>query len=417
MKIGIDFGTTNSAVAAVRQDGRPQILELFPGERMQRTVIHASPEGQITFGNAAFRAYLESDLAGRFLRSLKAFLPQDVPRTALAGKRYSFPELITAYLQFLVRGAERVLGEPVTEVVVGRPVYFHADPEKNELALARLQQAIAAAGLERCTLQLEPVAAAYLYELSLARERMVLVGDFGGGTSDFAVFRAGPGRVGTSDRLQDVLGTSGVAAAGDVLDGRFMDTFLMGAFGRGASIRSDATGELEPWEHPVQRQIQRLYSLHLLRTRELGDGLNWMEPRMSDPAVIRRIRRLVFDDLGYPMAWAIERSKRELSSAPETMFRFDEFYSEALDLRQPVDLPTYARGCAELLAQYDRAIDLALQRAGLRTEDIDDVFLTGGTSQLPFIRELFARRFGPDKLHGADSFTSVCEGLAVAAGR
>jgi hypothetical chaperone protein len=417
MKIGIDFGTTNSAVAALHQDGRPRILELFPGERMQRTVIHASTEGRITFGNAAFRAYLESDLTGRFLRSIKAFLPQDVPRTQLARRWYSFPELVTAYLQFLVRAAEGVLGEAVTEVVVGRPVTFHADPEKNELALTRLQTAIAEAGLQRCTLQLEPVAAAYLYELSLSRERLVLVGDFGGGTSDFAVFRAGPGRVGASDRLADVLGTSGVAAAGDVLDGRFMDIFLMGAFGRGASIRSDATGELEPWEHPIQRQIQRLYSLHLLRTRELGEGLTWLEPRLSDPHVIRRIRRLVFDDLGYPMAWAIERSKRELSDEPETLFRFDEFYSDALDIRQPVDRASFARGCAEQLEQYDRAIDLALQRAGVGPEHIDDVFLTGGTSQLPFIRELFARRFGPDKLHGADSFTSVCEGLAVAAGR
>ena len=157
MKIGIDFGTTNSAVAALGPDGRPAILELSPGERTQRTVIHASNEGAITFGNAAFRAYLEADLSGRFLRSLKAFLPQDVPSTRLAGRSYTFPDLVTAYLRFLVSSAERVLGQEVTEVVVGRPVNFHAEPDKNAAALARLEAAIEQAGLRAYSLQLEPV--------------------------------------------------------------------------------------------------------------------------------------------------------------------------------------------------------------------------------------------------------------------
>src|SRR5687768_7215496 len=99
MKIGIDFGTTNSAVAVLGERG-PEILELAPGERTQRTVIHASTEGRITFGNAAFRAYVEQDLSGRFLRSLKAFLSQDVPKTTLAGRRYAFSDLVSAYLRF-----------------------------------------------------------------------------------------------------------------------------------------------------------------------------------------------------------------------------------------------------------------------------------------------------------------------------
>lgn len=417
MRLGIDFGTTNSAVAVLREDGQPQILELAPGERVQRTVIHGSLDNRVTLGNAAFRAYVEQDLTGRFLRSLKAFLPQDVPRTAVAGKVYAFTDLVTAYLRFLVDAAERVVGERVTHAVIGRPVTFHADPDKNALAGARLESAIVAAGLESWSLQLEPVAAAYRYELGLSGERIVLVGDFGGGTSDFAVFRAGPGRVGGADRLHDVLGTSGVAAAGDALDARFVDAFLAESFGRGARFRRAANRPIEVWEHPVHRQIQRLYSLHLLRTKELGEGLDRMEPLMEQPAIVRRLRRLVFDDLGYPMAWAIERTKRELSAVPATTFRFDEFYSPALDLEQTVTLDAFAAGCADHLASYTAAIDLALSRAEIGPDDVDDVFLTGGTSQLPFVRTLFADKFGADKLRDGDSFTSVCEGLAVAAGR
>ena len=413
MRIGIDFGTTNSAVAVLGPEG-PRLLELAPGERTQRTVIHASTEGEVSFGNAAFRHYVEQDLSGRFLRSIKAFLSQDVPKTTLGRRRYAFTELITAYLRFLIAGAERVSGERVTHVVVGRPVAFHDDPERDALALRRLQAAIADAGVSSVALQLEPVAAAYRYELGLDRERTVLVGDFGGGTSDFAVLRCGPGRR-SSDRRSDVLGTSGVAQAGDVLDGRFMDTFLMDAFGRGSTWTRPYSEVPEPWDHPVQRQIQRLYYLHLLRSRELQEGLDRLEPRMSDPAIVRRLRRLIFDDLGYPLAWAIEGTKRAFSESERPTFAFDEFHSPSLDLAREVDLEGYARGCSVVLDAYRRAIELALERAGLRTEDIDDVFLTGGTSQLPFVRDLFVERFGAERLRGADAFTSVCEGLAVAA--
>jgi hypothetical chaperone protein len=411
MKLGIDFGTTNSAVAVVGDDGRARPLELFDGERTQRTVIHGSPDGVVRFGNEAFRSYLEHDLEGRFLRSIKAFLPHDVPRTALCGRMVSFPELVSSYLVFLRERVEDVLDEEVTEVVVGRPVRFHADDAKHDAAVQRLTEAVDAAGIRDWRLQLEPVAAAHRYEQDLDRERIVLVGDFGGGTADFAVLRAGPDRRG--DRLDDILATSGVAEAGDAVDGRFLDTFLLDAFGRGARIKPRYADDYEPWDHPVLRHIQRLYYLHLLRTDDLAQRLDYVEAYIDDKVAIRRLRRLIFDDLGYPMAWSVEKSKRALSDTPSTTFRFDEFYHDTLNLSVPVDRPRMEAGCEALLCAYDRAIDEVLAAAGLDDQAIDDVFLTGGTAQLPFLRARFARRFGSERLRSADAFTSVCEGLAL----
>ncbi|MCA9572000.1 MAG: Hsp70 family protein, partial [Myxococcales bacterium] len=200
MRIGIDFGTTNSAVAVVDGQGRARILELFPGEPLQRTVIHCDPRGVLRFGNAGFRQYVDTDLDGRLLRSLKSFLSQDVPRTSIGGRRYAFTELVTLYLRFLVRETERVTGQEVTEVVLGRPVHFNEDRSRDAFALDQLQGAIADAELPRCRLRLEPVAAAYAWEQTLDAERRVLVGDFGGGTADFAVLRVGPQRRGRAVR-------------------------------------------------------------------------------------------------------------------------------------------------------------------------------------------------------------------------
>jgi len=412
VRIGIDFGTTNSAVAIIDEHGSPRMIELMPGERVQRTVIYANPEGDVFFGNLAFHEYVEGDLIGRFLRSLKAFLPADVPNTTLAGKRMAFTELITAYLRYLVERTESVTGKTVTSAVIGRPVRFSHDPEREALASERLAQAVRDAGLHDIRFQLEPVAAAHTYELGLGSEKLVLVGDFGGGTSDFAVLRVGPKRMG-GDRLQDVLSTSGVPAAGDALDGRFMDRFLMEEFGRGATVRTRDDTQTIPWDHPLQRQIQRLYYIHLLRDPALERRLRGVRSRISDPAIIDRMLKLVFDDLGYPMAWAIEKTKRALSASPTARFQFDEFYSERLNLDVEVDLAGFEQGSAELLGRYSDAVDEALAGASLGTEQIDEVFLTGGTSQLPFIRALFAERFGSEKLRSADAFTSVCEGLAL----
>jgi hypothetical chaperone protein len=415
VRVGIDFGTTNSAVAVVGPGGEPEMVELFAGEPVQRTVLYADPEGEVSFGNPAFRNYIENDLTGRFLRSLKMFLPEDVPNTTFAGRRMAFTDLIASYLRFLVDRTEAVTGYAVGSVVLGRPVRFSDDAEKNQLALDRLAQAGRDAGLPDVSFVLEPVAAAHRYERGLSGERIVLVGDFGGGTADFAILRVGPERIGR-DRTRDVLAQTGVAGAGDALDGRFLDVFLLDFFGRRATVRERYTDNWIPWEHPLHRQIQQLYSIHLLRDDDLERRLARVRDRVSDTAALDRLTRLVFDDLGYPMAWAIERTKRALSEHAEADFAFREFFNDRLDFETGVDRASFADGTRDLQRRWAGAVDDALREAGLEARAIDEVFLTGGTSQLPFVQHPFAERFGVDRLRSGDAFTSVCEGLALAGG-
>ena len=414
MKLGIDFGTTNSAVAVVDDQGRARILELVEGQRTQRTVIHSDLEGNITFGNAAFDRYLAADLRGRFLRSLKAFLPQDVPPTRIGRVTMSFVELVARFLTYLAEEAERVAGEPIDAVVVGRPVVFHADPDKDAYALAQLERAIAVSGLPRPVLQLEPVAAALRYEATLTRDRTVLVGNFGGGTADFAVLQVGPGQQGRG--LERVLGTSGVAKAGNVLDGRFLDAFVLDHLGRGLMWTPRGKAP-QAWNPGVHRHLAQLYDIHRLREPRLAAYLDDVEQRASDPVPVERLRRLVFDDLGYPMADAVERTKRAYQHEEVPTFRFDSYFSPRLDFDTPAPIGAFREASSAVLAAYEAAIDEVLLEAGLDEGGIDDVFLTGGTSQLPFIFGLFAARFGAERVQGGDAFTSVCEGLAVSRSR
>lgn len=414
MRIGIDFGTTNSAVALAGPDGSARILPLVPGEATQRTVIYAGADGRLQFGNAAFQAYLEADLQGRFLRSLKAFLGDDIPSTTLGHGRYAFVELIATYLRFLIGRAEAIVGERVEHVTFGRPVVFNRDPGKDARALATLETAIGTLGLPSYSLELEPIAAALQYEASLTEERIVLVGDFGGGTSDFALLRVGPERRVQASRRGDVLGTAGVPLAGDALDSTFVTRFLLPYFGKHAPF--DDRGQVGSWDPDVLRHVPKLYDIHRHREPRLAEHLDRMEDRVHDRRVVRRLRRLVFDDLGYPLAQAVEGTKRRFSASKVATFRFDEFYSDALTIELDADRDEMRDAASATLGRYVAAIESTLAQAGLPADRVDEVFLTGGTSQLPFVRGVFADLFGAGKLRSGDAFTSVCEGLALSAG-
>ncbi len=412
MRLGIDFGTTNSAVA-VQCGMSAELVPLSGDEHTQRTVIHCPLNGGPLFGNDAFRSYLEQDLTGRFIRSLKSFLSQDVPSTTIAGKRYEFVDLVAEYLMFLIERSVAVLGRRPDEIVMGRPVNFADIQSDSDKAERTLSEALDRAGITNYRFQLEPVAAAHKYESTATTEHLVLVGDFGGGTSDFAILRVGPKRRQLVDRTSDILAVDGVAKAGDHIDGHFMDCFLLEAFGKDALFRKRYTDELEAWKSPIHRQVKRLFELHRLRGEPLSRGLKYMQKRLVNPVFAERLHRLIFDDLGYPLAWQIEESKKALSTNAETTFHFREFYSDRLDFETKVGLAEFGESCATTIQEYDAAISRTLAMAGVQESDIDSVFLTGGTSQLPFIRASFATRFGDEKISAGDALTSVCIGLAL----
>jgi hypothetical chaperone protein len=412
LRLGIDFGTTNSAVA-VRRGNRAELVPLSADEFTQRTVIHCPIEGGPLFGNEAFKSYIDQDLTGRFLRSLKSFLSQDVPPTTIDGKRYEFVDLIARYITFLIERSVAVLGEKPDEIVMGRPVNFASNQVDSDKAERTLAEALRRAGVTNYRFQLEPVAAAHKYESTASNEHLVLVGDFGGGTSDFAILRVGPERRQLNDRTPDILAVDGVAKAGDHIDGHFMDCFLLEAFGKNAPFRKRYTNEIDLWKSPVHQQIKRLFKLHRMRAEPLDRGLKFMQTRLVNPVFAERLHRLIFDDLGYPLAWQIEESKKALSASPSTTFQFHEFYSDRLNFETTVGLTEFADSCAATVHEYDAAVSRTLAMAGVQESDIDSVFLTGGTSQLPFLRASFAVRFGEEKISSSDALTSVCIGLAL----
>jgi hypothetical protein len=203
--VGIDFGTTNSAVSVARADGTVDIVR-FPafGDVLPyfRSVVFFEPPepGRAVPGVRAGPDAMAHSIAGdegRLMQSLKSFLPSKlVTRTQVYSRAYALEEIIGAFLKRLRAAAEQVVGPLGDRAVVGRPVRFVKDAEDDDhpdaLAIERLRRAFALAGFTDVTLAMEPVAAALAYQAGLrsagdVRAHRVLVGDFGGGTSDFTV--------------------------------------------------------------------------------------------------------------------------------------------------------------------------------------------------------------------------------------
>ncbi len=241
--VGIDFGTTNSAVAVYF----PETDQVVVGE-YEPTVIFFEESNQPIYhiGQQAVRKYVESGMQGRFIRSIKSVLHRkSFKQTYINGKRYYAEDLVGLYLDFLAEKAARIIGERPTKVVLGRPARFSPDPEADELAQTRLLKAAEIAGFTDITFQMEPIAAAFSYEHQITQPELVFVGDFGGGTADFTLMQLGPDRD-DRDRLEDIVGTNGVRVGGDDFDAELAWGKVVQHLGLGLQYDSTGRGKLLP---------------------------------------------------------------------------------------------------------------------------------------------------------------------------
>jgi len=422
--IGIDFGTTNSSVA-LASGNAPVRLASFPfsGGHTEsfRSVLYLE---QHKAGNArrlhslsgpqAIEHYLAADEKGRLIQSLKSHLAsRSLTGTEIFGRRYLLEDLAARMIKDLRRTAEEQFGIHIRTAVIGRPVRFvGADTaDDDDFAVERLRTSFLHAGFEDVDFEFEPVAAAYTYESTLDRDELILIGDFGGGTSDFSLLRVGPGVRKRGRTPDDLLGNSGVGLAGDTFDARIVRKLVSPALGSNSEARS--LNKLLPavpaW---IYANLERWHYLSFLRTNNVREILKSARIRALEPEKIEALIALIEEDLGYQLHQAVQKVKFALSHKASAEFRFKE---GSLDLRIPVSRDEFESWIAEDLRSIEQCVDGLLASCGLEPEQVDRVFLTGGSSLVPAVRRIFASRFGSDRISAGNEFTSVAHGLALRA--
>lgn len=422
--IGIDFGTTNSSVALALSGGDVELVR-FPrrgGDTESfRSVLYMErvrQGGSFRIGSwtgpAAIEHYLDADKKGRLVQSLKSYLPSsNLTSTEILGRAFSFEDLISHILADLRTNAERQFGGEIRYAMVGRPVRFVGaeTAEDDAFATGRLQRAFEKAGFERIEFAMEPVAAAYAYEATLDHDELILIGDFGGGTSDFSLLRVGPGIRKRGRRDEDLLGNSGLGLAGDAFDARIVRKLVSPALGAGTLLHpaSKMLPAVPAW---IYANLERWHYLSFLRTRNVTEILKSSRARAMEPEKIEALMTLIEEDLGFQLHQAVQRLKYELSAAETAEFRFID---GTLELRMAVTRAQFEGWIAEELAAIEGCVDTLFTTAGVGFGEVDRVFLTGGTSFVPAVRGIFERRFGADCVRTGNEFTSVARGLALRA--
>ncbi len=421
--IGIDFGTTNSSIAyagnseGVQLATFPYLGGLTDSYRSLLYLQQVKEGGAKTLkswtGPEGIEHYLAADVKGRLIQSLKSFLTsRTLQGTEVFGRRYALEDLIARILRDLRQKAEHQFGVGINAAVVGRPVHF-AGAEKEEddsFAEGRLRSAFELAGYDSVEFEMEPVAAAHYYESLLDHDELILIGDFGGGTSDFSLIHVGPS-VRRRDRvLGDIVGNAGLGIAGDAFDAKIVRHLVSPALGAGSHLRSlDKILTVPNW---VYIKLERWHHLSLLRAKDVLDMLKGVHAQSLEPEKIAALIHFIKEDLGFHLHRAVQSVKCDLSNHAVATFRFSDGF---VDLESTVKRSDFEEWISEETEQIAGCVDSLLRSSGVAPRDVDMVFLTGGSSFVPAVRRIFATRFGEKRIRGGNEFTSVARGLALKA--
>jgi hypothetical chaperone protein len=409
---GLDFGTSNSAIGIVR-DNAAVLVPVEAGSTLMPSAVFFDDEtkGRVLFGNAAISAYV-GRTEGRLMRALKSILgsPLIDEETTVGGRKVPFTHVVELLVRHLKAQAEAFAGQEITAVVHGRPVHFVDDDDTADARAEAALEAIAhRAGFRDVTFVYEPIAAAHHYEQTLESEELALIADIGGGTSDFSVIRVGPHRRGRTDRRQDVLASAGVRVGGTDFDAALNLAAVMPLLGLGTRLVEKNL----PMPNALYHQLAAWATINFAYTYKNEREVAGLLALAREPDKVERLLAVLRQGLGHRLAFAVEEAKIALSAQDRTT----------------VPLPFLEAGLTVTAtrAKFDRAIEAATDRlhrtasdciaaAGVTSAAIDTIFLTGGSSRVPAVRNAIAKAAPTARLASGSDLLSVALGLTEIAG-
>ena len=437
LKVGIDFGTSNSGVA-VYDGRRVKLLPLDPKNvlpEVVKTVLYITRDYRCYIGQEAVETYYRDNVnrqrryvkqwageidvygadmhyvrdifvyvdelkPGRLLQYLKTALRKDnYQGTQIFERYYSVGDLAQTYLSLLKKRAEDVLGESIDSVTLGRPVKFSESPERDYKAQETLHQAAREAGFKEVDFELEPIAAAIYYEQLISQPQNVVIFDFGGGTLDIAVMRLG------DPRIRKVYASGGVDIAGSDFDRTIIEKRMLPHFGYG-----------KVKHHPeIMDMIHAIPDW--LALPELGTPINRniIEKAIQSgtvPVRLKALQGLIYNDLAFTFYNRVEAGKIALSSDSATIISLEDKDISLWELYTRHQFETDIR---HYLANVEKVLLDIIAASGLEPGSINAVVKTGGSSSIPLFTEMLTRIFGVEKVKESNAFSSVVAGLAIKA--
>lgn len=406
----VDFGTSNSLLTYVSDSGEITPVPLDPNSGLVlRSLLYTPEKNKWFFGSEAIGEYVNHEGEGRFFRSIKKFLPEpSYSGTSVHNRNMGVSDLVATFLGEMRKRADKFTGKKVEKIILGRPALYSLDKDNDQLAQDRMQKASEIAGFKEVIFCPEPIAAGLDYQTDDKKEKIVLIADFGGGTSDFTLMKFHQG--GYSQ--DDILGLSGVFIAGDALDGIMMRDFISPHFGSKFEYKLPGSSNILQFPRNLLKKICSPAHITHLREKDTWEFLQHIKAFAlsgEDQTKIKNLLTLVECQLGFPLFHEIEKTKVSLGSNAESLFKY-EFLD--MHVEQNVSADGYRNSVQPTVQEVMDVMMDVFKQSGLQAADVDEVVMTGGTSQFPMIREELTRIFGKDKLSEHNIYQSVVNGLA-----
>ena len=414
--LGLDFGTTNTVIAVAESgDDTRSVSFTSPAGTTDsmRTALSFLKDPQlgagalkVEAGQAAIRAFIDNPGDCRFLQSIKTFAASALFQgTLVHARRFQFEDLMEVFLKRLQAYAGEGWPDETQRLVAGRPVHFAGASPDPQLAVTRYNEALTRLGFPEIHYVYEPVAAAFYFARTLKRDATVLVADFGGGTTDFSLIRFSTegGKLSATP-----IGHSGVGIAGDQFDARIIDQLVAPEIGKGSQFKS--FGKLLDVPSNYYLAFSRWNQLSVFKTMKEFTDLKSLVRQAEEPEKLELFIDLIDHDEGYPLYQAVSATKMALSSAEEAEFRFSPL-GKAGEKR--VTRRDFESWIADDLTRMEQALDEVLTTSNTEADSIDKVFLTGGTSFVPAVRDIFHRRFDASRIETGGELVSIAHGLSL----
>jgi hypothetical chaperone protein len=416
ISVGIDFGTSNTVIAVARADLPPAVLSVHSraGQAaalpsilcFQPSQSDARQRPVSSAGADAIADYITRTGPARLVQSMKSFLGNKTfVDTRVFSHTYDLEALIATLLQHLYDATDARGSLQQGPLIIGRPIEFAGSAPDDDLAQSRLEAAFASAGCEADQVRLEPEAAAYAFASRARGRHLVLVADLGGGTSDFSVVEV------DADGEQPSilpLAQTGVGIAGDRFDYQIVYNAVCPALGMGSQFRPES--KLLPIPLWIYANFASWHQLSMMNNRQTLRHITEILRCAVDQQAFEGLVHVIRNEEGFSLFQAVSRVKQELTTQDTARLTFK---AGAVEIDRTLGRSEFEQWIADDLSRIASASDRALQAAGVSPAQITRVFMTGGTALVPAVRNLFAQKFGTEKLVGGDEFSSVAQGLAL----
>lgn len=405
---GLDFGTSNSSMGFLH-DGHIKLTEFDTKTYIPSAIFFEFDAPAPLFGNVAIQRYIDGK-EGRMIWSPKNALGTTLihEKTFIENRQVSFKEVIGLIVKNIKDTCERQSQKDLTSIVVGRPVFYN-DKDKNldNGAQDAMREILERLGFKHIEFEYEPVAAAAFYEQSIDDEQVALVVDMGGGTSDFTIAKLNK----QETNANKILSIGGIHIAGTNFDTRLNLKSLMPQLGLHSHYKT-LEGHFMPIPPTLHKELATWHKIGFCYNKK---NIAYVKAKIycSDaPEKFERLLQTLERRLGHTLAIAVEKAKIALSSNDLAKIYLPE-------LTPAIDFSVTRRELDDAInddvEKIMESLKTTIANAQIVKERINVVFMTGGASLVPLVRNSILSFLPNAKLIEGDKFGSVATGLSLIA--